>query len=49
MSDREVATCRCSHCGCRFRVLADEEGTWPCPRCGYAPWNEDEEESEEEE
>jgi hypothetical protein len=40
MSTRETATQRCSRCGRRFAVLADEAGDHPCPRCGLAPEDE---------
>lgn len=38
----ESATQRCPNCRHSFHVLADEIDTHPCPRCGYAPWAEKE-------
>lgn len=37
MTDHEAAVCRCRRCGHRFRVLADEYGDHPCPKCGWHP------------
>lgn len=34
---RASATCRCPRCKKRFKVLADEYGDHPCPRCGCGP------------
>lgn len=35
MSDDESAVQRCPQCRCTFRVMADEQGTHPCPACGF--------------
>lgn len=32
---RESSTCVCPHCGRVFKVLADEWGDHPCPKCGF--------------
>ena len=31
---------RCRRCGYAFRVLEDEQGMHPCPRCGPEPDHE---------
>jgi PHP family Zn ribbon phosphoesterase len=43
-----MATCQCPKCTYRFKVLDDEYGDHPCPRCGYHPEQEDGEEEETE-
>ena len=40
MRTREGAGQTCPDCGCRFRVLADEVGMHPCPRCGFDPFDQ---------
>jgi len=42
----ETATYTCPKCRTRIQVLADEYGDHPCGRCGWEPYN-DEEESED--
>ena len=37
----------CPKCYYAFKVLADEYGTHPCPRCGYFPSNWDYAEDED--
>ncbi len=46
--ERESATQRCPRCRRTFWVLADEAGSHPCPACGYAPWVDRDDETEEE-
>ncbi len=49
MTEYASATCRCHRCGRCFKVLADEYGDHPCPRCKFKPGdvvNRDEEEEE---
>jgi len=48
MKHYESAVCRCSKCGKRFRVLADEVGDHSCPRCGFTPYAETEQDEEDE-
>ena len=37
----------CPECGKHFRVPEGEERDHECPNCGYYPWDDEEEESEE--
>lgn len=48
MSTPDAVTCRCSQCGRRFRVMADEDGLHDCPSCGYGPEDEDREDRADE-
>jgi hypothetical protein len=41
LTEREGASQRCPRCRQSFRVLADEVGSHPCPRCGYFPGDDD--------
>lgn len=47
MTDREAAWCRCPECHHRFAVLADEQNSHPCPRCGFLRYEDKDEDTEE--
>lgn len=42
----EVAGNQCPNCRHSFKTLADEFGTHECPKCGFSPAQEIEEEKE---
>ena len=43
----DMATNRCPRCKRQFQTLDDEYGDHPCPRCGYHPSQDDEENPED--
>jgi hypothetical protein len=38
----DTATYRCPQCNSTIRVLADEYGDHPCPKCGWEPDDDEE-------